>query len=621
MLSTYGLARIPTPGPAERADLARRFHFTAIRVPDLPGTPARTVRELHPSLLHVNAWFSAMGASVALNDLDGDGLPNDMCLVDPRSDKVIVMAVPGTGARYAPFAVGDAEAAPATAPTGCAPADMNEDGRVDLLVHYWGRTPIAFLWTGGAATPGAGTYHAVDVWPGGEIWNTNAITFADLDGDGHQDLIVGNYFADGVRLLDVRGTGSVPLPHSMSRAYNGGRNRFLLWNAATSGDAPSVTFRDGSGVLADDMLTGWTQAVGAADVDRDGLPEVYFTNDFGPDRLLDNRSSPGRLGLAELRGQWSWVEPPSNVLGQDSFKGMGIDFGDVNGDGTPDLYVSNIAVPGVAVESHFLFASEGPLDVMAHGRAPYVDRSGVLGLAQSGWAWDSKLADFDNDGVLEALQATGFIQGRIDRWPEVHELVMVSDELMGGSAAWARFQPGDDVSGHEINPFFVRSAGGKYVDIARELRLEPADIPYVTRGIAIADVDGDGDLDYVIANQWSPFVYYRNDVPRPGAFLGVRPSLVTRTAAGDVRRAAIGATVIVRTPDGRQLVTTVDGGNGHTGRRSADAHVGLGRIDADQPLPVEIVWRDGTGRHVERLMLRPGWHQIDLPGAESDGRP
>jgi hypothetical protein len=621
VLSAYGLARIPTPGNAERAALASRFHFTPIQIPDFPGTSARTVRQLQPALSHVSAWFSSMGASVALNDLDGDGLPNDACLVDPRSDRVIVMPVPGTGDRYRPFVVGEAESAAATAPTGCAPADMNEDGHIDLLVHYWGRPPIAFLRKANAPTLGTDAYRAADVWRGDEIWNTNAVTFADLDGDGHEDIIVANYFADGVRLLDVRATGSVPLPRSMSRAYNGGRNRLLLWDHATSGDAPSVTYHDVSNVLADEMLTGWTQAVGAADLDRDGLPEVYFTNDFGPDRLLHNRSTPGQVHLAELQGRWNWTTPPSKILGRDSFKGMGIDFGDVNGDGVPDLYVSNIAVPGVAVESHFLFASEGSLDAMRNGRAPYVDRSGPLGLARSGWAWDSKLADFDNDGVLEALQATGFIQGQIDRWPEVHELIMVSDEVMAGSAAWARFQPGDDVSGHEINPFFVRAASGEYVDIARELQLEPTDTPYVTRGIAIADVDGDGDLDFFIANQWAPFVYYRNDAPRAGAFLGVRPFLLSRTAAGIVRRAAIGATVIAHLPDSRTLVTTVDGGNGHTGRRSADAHIGLGRVDAGQSLPVEIIWRDASGRHTDQLSLQPGWHNVDLPEGSAATRP
>ena len=97
LLFAYGLARIPTPGDAERAALAGRFHFTPIQIPDFPGTPPRTVRQLHPALSHVSAWFSSMGASVALNDLDGDGLPNDACLVDPRSDRVIVMPVPGTG--------------------------------------------------------------------------------------------------------------------------------------------------------------------------------------------------------------------------------------------------------------------------------------------------------------------------------------------------------------------------------------------------------------------------------------------------------------------------------------------------------------------------------------------
>jgi hypothetical protein len=108
-------------------------------------------------------------------------------------------------------------------------------------------------------------------------------------------------------------------------------------------------------------------------------------------------------------------------------------------------------------------------------------------------------------------------------------------------------------------------------------------------------------------------VYYRNDAPRAGSFLGVRPYFVSRTSAGIVRRSAIGATVIAHLPDGRSLVTTVDGGNGHTGRRSADAHLGLGRVDASQSLPVEIVWRDANGRHSEHISLQPGWHSVDLP--------
>ena len=88
------------------------------------------------------------GAAVALADLDGDGLPNDVLLVDPRIDQVIVAPVPGTGGRYEPFALSPAPLPydPATmAPIGCLPGDFNEDGRTDILVYYWGRSPIVFL--------------------------------------------------------------------------------------------------------------------------------------------------------------------------------------------------------------------------------------------------------------------------------------------------------------------------------------------------------------------------------------------------------------------------------------------------------------------------------------------
>ena len=82
------------------------------------------------------------------------------------------------------------------------------------------------------------------------------------------------------------------------------------------------------------------------------------------------------------------------MLGQDSFKGMGCDFGDVNGDGILDIYVSNIADKFALCESHFLWLSTGRLDDMKHGIAPYVQASEELGLSRSGWGWDCRLADF-----------------------------------------------------------------------------------------------------------------------------------------------------------------------------------------------------------------------------------
>ena len=628
---SYWFARIPELSGAERNMLADRFKFTRLALPEVPGGKRQSNRAVHPSMEGISAWISSVGASVALNDLDGDGLPNDICYIDPRTDQVIITPVPGTTMRYEPFALDHSKLtydATTMAPMGAMPGDFNEDGLMDILVYYAGRTPIAFL-RKAEALPGSASrltmdsYAPCEIYPRLEQWNTSAATMADMDGDGHVDLIIGNYFQDGAPILDANAKGTEQMQASMSRAFNGGRNRLLRWERATSGANPSVEFKEVDGGLNEQVARGWTLAIGAADLDGDLLPEVYFANDFGPDRLLHNRSTPGNIQFALLEGIKSFTTPSSKVLGRDSFKGMGVDFGDLNGDGLLDIYVSNITDEYALQESHFAFLSTGELNRMKEGIAPYVDRSETLGLSRSGWGWETRLNDFDNDSVLEALQATGFVKGNVNRWPEFHELAMANDNLINNPRIWPRFQPGDDLSGHSHNPFFVYSSDGRYHDVALEVGL--GDIQ-LSRGIATADVDGDGRLDFALANQWEPSYFYRNEAHNPGMFLGLHLLLPLRNgeslqtgvfqghpSAGIAGRYAIGASAIIKLPDGRRLVSQVDGGNGHSGKRSPGLHFGLGQISPDALLQVELRWRDAQGKvHSETLSLRPGWHTVML---------
>ena len=608
----YPLAKVPSLKQDEMVALASRFSFKRLALSEVPDHPPyKFVRQVHPSLARISAWVSSLGAAATLADLDGDGLPNDLISVDPRTDLVTVMPAPGTGQRYHAFTLSPETLPydPATmAPMGTVAGDFNEDGLMDILVYYWGRSPILFLRKKNSSTAtgvqlSRSDYVAVELSDEGERWYSNAAIQADLDGDGHIDLLIGNYFPDGSRILDAKAGGTIVMHEGKSKALNGGYKHLFLWQSATSGATPTVQYQEIKNVLSEEVARGWTLAMGAADLDGDMLPEIYLANDFGPDRLLHNRSTPGHLKFALLEGRRGFTTPKSCVLGHDSFKGMGVDFGDVNGDGLLDIYVSNIATRFGLTESHFLWLSTGEIGQMKQGIAPYFNASEELGLSRSGFSFEARLADFDNDGVLEAMQACGFIKGKINRWPELQALGTSNDQIVHNPRFWPNFKPGSDLSGHDCNPFFVRASDGRYYNIARTLGWTE---PLVSRGIAVADVDGDGRLDFVTANQWGPSYFFKNESPHAGAFLGLRLQHENGSPA-------IGAEARVRLPDSRQLVAQVDGGTGHSGRRSPDIHFGLGAWDNSKPLPVEIKWRNRQGE-VQRgtLALVPGWHTIRL---------
>ncbi len=625
MLVTWQLARLPELSASARSALASRFGFDTSPLPELNEGKAESIRRVNPSLQHIAAWISSVGASVSLNDLDGDGLANDVAYVDVRKNQVIVAPAPGN-ARFAPFGLrpdGLPYDDATMAPMGVLPGDFNEDGLRDVLVYFWGRTPVIYFRRAGGLGLSAADFTARELQPQVERWFTNAATQSDLDGDGHIDLIIANYFPDGARILDENATAPDHMQDSMSRAYNGGRKHVLRWVGASAGLNPSARYYESNDLFSDEISRGWTLAVGTRDLDGDLLPEIYFANDFGPDRLLHNRSTPGHLSFQTVEGRRTIGTPRSKVLGRDSFKSMGVDFGDIDGDGNADLYVSNIAAEFALEESHFVFLNTGKPELLRQGIAPFVDRSEPLGVARSGWGWESRLGDFDNDGVTEMLQAVGFLKGNVNRWPELHEVAMGNDQLLKRPGAWHNFQLGDEIRGSRHNPFFVRSASGRYYDVAREIGI---DQEHISRGIATADVDRDGLLDYAMANQWESSWFYHNISPRHGRSLGLDLRLPAGGGAAQQSRLlganevqtvstlpAIGAQARITLPGGKVLIGEIDGGNGHSGKRSPELHFGLGDLPAGEFVSVELRWRDLAGKaRTETFRLQPGWHTILL---------
>ncbi|MEH1014697.1 CRTAC1 family protein [Micromonospora sp. CPCC 206060] len=601
----------PGTSAAELKSMADRFAFTAYPLNSAPEG-ARKVRNVAPALGGLSGWISAVGAAVGLTDLRGLGRPADACLVDPRDDSVTLRPVPQAGGPdYQPVRL-TAGALPydaTMAPMGCVPADLDADGDQDIVVYYWGRSPIVFLNTAGPAPAGAaGTavptaagFRAAELVTPMQPWNSTGLNVADVDGDSHLDVLVANYFPDGARILDpnARDDQRIAMQHSMNLAANAGRNQLLL--ARPTGQPDTVpTLTDASAAIPARASTSWTLAIGFQDLTGDHLPEIYLGNDFGPDHLLVNHSKPGQVRLDAVLGDRDMVTPKSQVLGRDSFKGMGVTFTYDRGETLPMIVVSNITTNFALHESNFAFVPTGQGSELLDGKVPFTNRSEQLGLSRSGWAWDVKSGDFDNDGVDELMQATGFVKGDTNFWPQLQELAMGNDDLLRFPATWPHFVPGADLSGHEHNPFWARKADGSYADLAPELGI---DAPDVSRGLSFGDVNADGRLDVLVANQWEDSRVLLNDgKAAPG--VGLRLEM----PAGTGTRPAIGAQIEVRDPEGSRRAQLFPA-NGHAGVSAAELHLAL---PASGSVPATVSWRDANGVHRAEITLTAGRHTVLL---------
>jgi enediyne biosynthesis protein E4 len=613
----------PTYSGGQLDQMAAKYSFDKRELVSASTRTPENSYDVEGPLKHFQAWASVIGAAVALADADRDGRANDYCLVDPRYTSATLGPAPGTGNRFQAFQLDPRPLRydDTMAPTGCTHGDFNEDGRIDFLVSYAGRTPVLFLRRPGTPLAPAG-FERQELVGGRDKWISDTVAQADVDGDGHVDLLVGNYFRDGISYLDpsVEDDPRLQFPDTFGRANNGGGVRVFLWDSARRGDRPAATYREAKNVIPKEYRYGWTVAVGATDLNDDMRPEIFVANDFGHDHLFVNESTPGNVRLHRLTGRRDAPEGPlSDILGKDSYKGMSSAIGDFTGDGRFDIFVSNITSEYGMQESNLVWENTGgPL--RAGDPAPFKENSEDLGLARSGWGWDTKIGDFDADGTPELVQAMGLIKGKTNRWAELHEYGMANDRMIQYPALFPNARPGDDVSGHELDAFWAFGPEGRFANISD--RIDGLDKPMVSRGVALADVDRDGRLDFALGNQWEDSFLFRNTAPRR-SFLGLDllvPAAGERTATrvldgsprGMRTRSAIGAVATVHLPSGKKLVQPVDGGNGHAGFSARELFFGLGD-QRPRRVRVDIAWRDAEGlANRTSVTLRPGWHTVLL---------
>jgi hypothetical protein len=240
-------------------------------------------------------------------------------------------------------------------------------------------------------------------------------------------------------------------------------------------------------------------------------------------------------------------------------------------------------------------------------------------VSHSAWGWDTRFEDFDNDGELELVQATGLVKGKVNRWADLSQLSTGNDIFVKYPQVWPKFLEGSEIDGHYPSPFYAMGSKGRYVNLATTVL--PGFTP-AARGIAVADVDGDGYPEMVFANFWEDSVYIKNHSSGNG-FLGLHFLLPLEGGDGAMRvhdghpswregTPAIGTFVEADVPGGRRQIRQADGGNGHSGQRSPEIRIPLGHSTASE-IPLKITWRDLKGAvHHDELALAPGYHTVVL---------
>lgn len=489
-----------------------------------------------------------MGAGVAFFDFDGDGWP-DLYFVNGLPVEQMGRADPEapTGALYRNRGDGTFEDVTAGSGLdvpflgmGVAVGDVDDDGRLDLYVTGVGGDRLF-------RNRGNGTFEDVSgAWGTAAAGFGSSAAFVDFDRDGRLDLFAGRYVVwspETDRRCSPDGTHHT---YCTPEAYRAEPNRLLHNRHQGEG----AGFTDVTGWAGVGEPPGKSLGVVPLDHDRDGWPDLAIANDTTPNVLWVNRRDGSFRDLAATAGMA--VAESGAARG-----GMGIDAGDLDGDGDCDLVVGNFAFEMAALYR------ASPSGVFTDDAA----RAEVGLPTLSTLAFGTLLFDQNGDGWLDLLFANGHIE------PEI-----------------ARFRPGQSYA-QPLQLFRSRGDEPGYDAVGDEGGSEPWQGPWVGRGLAVADYDKDGDLDVVLTQNGGPARLLRNEAPEHAWLqLHLRGTRSNRFGYGaEVTAEVAGAAGARRIT--RQLVS----GRSYLSASEPVLTLGLGDLEGGAQIDrLEVRWPSGT---------------------------
>jgi len=556
------------------------------------------------------------GSGVALGDYDGDGRV-DIYFCSLEGENKLYRNLGGMKFEDTTQKAGVAMGGGAVS-RGAVFADIDGDGKLDLLVTVMGKGVVVFH------NEGQGAFKNVTASAGTETpYGAVSMALADVDGNGTLDLYVATHRVQDYKdtaeltLLKDDKTGAMIIPPDK-------KDRFVIdanGNLQEYGEPDTLYLNDGKGHFT---AQGWTDGTfldadgkplegppldwGLTaifhDANGDGAPDLYVCNDYWtPDRFYFND------------GKGHFREVPRLAMRNQSASSMGVDFADINRDG----YVDFMAVDMLSRDHQRRKQQMGamkptPISIGEVETRPQVMRNTLFlnrgdntwaevaylaGVQASEWSWQPIFLDVDLDGMPDLLVSSGHARdvqdadttNQISALKKEDQLISKTlhlpnaldlskqDKFSAELLAMSKMRPRLD------SPIVAFRNKG---DLTFEEKDWGTGALGVHHGIAVADLDGDGDLDLVVNNLYDVAGIYRNDCSEP--------RVAVQLVGSAPNTQGIGALVTLRSQPFDQSQEIIAGGRYESGCGTSVCFAA-----SEEKMALEVRWRKGKVSRVENV--------------------